>query len=99
MHSAAKTNSFIESWIGGLIRETLDYFLCFSLSHLDHVNQSYARFYNTWRPRQGLGNRTLPAATAGPPEELVADPVPALGRVRCERFLGGLLRHYYRDAA
>ena len=89
----------MEAWIGGLKRETLDYFLCFSLSHLDHINQSYTRFFNEFRPHQGLGKRTLPAAAAGPPEEFVADPVPALGGVRCQQFLGGLLRHYYRVAA
>jgi putative transposase len=96
---APDANSFIESWVGGLKRETLDYFLCFSLSHLDHINRSYVRFYNTWRPHQGLGNRTLPAAAAGPPEDLAINHAPQLGRVRCQRFLGGLLRHYYRDAA
>ena len=67
--------------------------------HLDHINQSYTRFFNELRPHQGLGNRTLPAAAAGPPEELVTDTALELGRIRCRRFLGGLLRHYYRAAA
>jgi putative transposase len=96
---APDANSLIESWVGGLKRETLDYFLCFSLSHLDHINQSYVGFYNSFRPHQGLGNRTLPAAAAGPPEDLAIDHAPQLGHVRCQRFLGGLLRHYYRGAA
>ena len=96
---APDANSFIESWLGGLKRETLDYFLCFSLSHLDHINQSYASYYNNWRPHQGLGNRTLPAAAAGPPEDLAIDHAPQLGSIRCQRFLGGLLRHYYHAAA
>ena len=26
-------------------------------------------------------------------------PLPEVGRIRCQRFLGGLLRHYYRAAA
>jgi hypothetical protein len=77
----------------------LDYFLCFSLSHLDHIGQEYVRFFNKHRPHEGLNNRTLPAVAAGPPEELAATHAPQIGRVHCERFLGGRLRHYYRDAA
>ena len=46
-----------------------------------------------------LGNHTVPAAAAGPPDELVINHVPEIGRIRCRRFLGGLLRHYYRAAA
>jgi hypothetical protein len=29
----------------------------------------------------------------------VSDATPEIGRIRCRRFLGGLLRHYYREAA
>lgn len=89
----------MESWIGGLKRETLDYFLCFSLQHLDYIAQQFVHFHNNFRPHQGLGNRTLPAAAAGPAEDLAIDHAPQFGRVRCQRFLGGLLRHYYRNAA
>ena len=77
----------------------MNYFLCFSLGHLDHIGQSYVRFFNEYRPHQGLGNRTLPAAATGPPEESSSNPAPEIGLIRCQRFLGGLLRHYYRAAA
>ena len=96
---APDANSFCEAWIGALKRETLDYFLCFSLRHLDYIAQQFVVFHNNFRPHQGLGNRTLPAAAAGPPEDLVIDRTPQLGRVHCQRFLGGLLRHYYHAAA
>jgi putative transposase len=96
---APDANSFCERWIGALKRETLDYFLCFSLQHLDYIAQQFVRFHNNFRPHQGLGNRTVPAAAAGPPEDLAIDHEPQLGLVRCRRFLGGLLRHYYREAA
>jgi hypothetical protein len=66
---------------------------------MDGIIPAYTCFYNTRRPHQGLGNRTLPAAAAGPPEDLAINHTPQLGRVRCQRFLGGLLRHYYREAA
>jgi putative transposase len=77
-------------------RECLSHFLCFSLGHLNHILAEYASFYNTRRPHQSLGNRTLtPAPERPPPLTDDAD----IGPVRCQRFLGGLLRHYYRDAA
>ena len=96
---APDANAFAEAWIGAFKRECLDYFLCFSLGHLNHVAQEYVRFFNTHRPHQGLGNQTLPAARAGPPEEPAMDDSAEIGQVRCRRFLGGLLRHYHRAAA
>ncbi len=80
-------------------RECLDYFLCFSLSHLNHIGQEYVRFFNEHSPHQGLGNRTLPAARAGPPEEPALVDNPVINRVHCRRFLGGLLRQYHGAAA
>ena len=96
MHSAAKTNAFVESWIGSFKRECLNHFLCFSLGHLEHITSQYARFYNRFRPHQSLGNRTLPDAEMAAPED---NPLKRAGNVKCRRFLGGLLRHYYRAAA
>jgi putative transposase len=96
---APDANSFSEAWIGGFKREALDYFLCFSLGHLDHIGQTFVHFFNHLRPHQGLGNWTVPAAAAGPPPELAPDAASPIGRIRCRRFLGGLLRHYYCDAA
>jgi len=77
-------------------RECLNHFFYSSLGHLEHILAQFARFYNTYRPHQSLGNRTLPEAAADQPETVHLKRV---GRVRCRRFLGGLLRHYYRAAA
>lgn len=96
---APDANAFIESWIGCFKREALDHFLCFGLDHFNHIAQEYARFHNAHRPHQGLGNRTIPAAATGVTELLDKPDDGAIGPVRCERFLGGLLRHYCRDAA
>jgi putative transposase len=96
VHSAAKTNAFAESWIGSFKRECLNHFLCFSLGHLEHIASEYTRFFNKFRPHQSLGNRTLPDAEKGTPE---GAPLKRVGQVKCRRFLGGLLRHYYRAAA
>lgn len=94
---APDANAFAESWIGSFKRECLNHFLCFGLGHLDHIGQTYVHFHNIHRPHQGLGNRTIPDAAAGPPARR-RSVSGALGRVRCRRFLGGLLRHYYRAA-
>ncbi|NOT01744.1 MAG: transposase [Phycisphaerales bacterium] len=104
---APDANAFAESWIGSLKRECLNYFVCFSLRHLDYITQSFVDFYNTCRPHQGLANRILQEAATGSVDPSVttphaaptAGPFPDVGRIRCRRFLGGLLRHYYRDAA
>jgi putative transposase len=93
---APNANAFAESWIGSLKRECLDHFLCFSHGHLDHILREYTRFHNRHRPHQGLGNRTLIAALGHDPP---APDLPEDTPIRCQRFLGGLLRHYYRAAA
>ncbi|MCA9253898.1 MAG: integrase core domain-containing protein [Phycisphaerales bacterium] len=91
---APNANAFAESWIGSLKRECLDHFVCFSRGHLDHILREYVRFHNQHRPHQGLGNRTLRAALGNdpPPDHPESSPI------HCQRFLGGLLRHYYRAA-
>ncbi len=87
-------NSFAESWIGSLKRECLNAFYCFSLRQVDHVVQTYARYHNTMRPHQSLGN--VPLNNRDGPEEAVAG---SIGPVRRTRLLGGLLNHYAREAA
>lgn len=94
MQSAAQTNSFIESWIGSLKRECLNLFFCFSLRQLDFIVQAYGDYYNQFRPHQSLGNRP-PEARDDPPEAAEIKPE----TIRCYSWLGGLLRHYYREAA
>jgi len=87
-------NSFAESWIGSLKRECLNHFFCFSLRQLDHIAQTYAGYHNEFRPHQSLGNRP-PGTGEDPPLDI---DVPQ-GSVRRRRWLGGLLSHYYRQAA
>lgn len=95
---APDANAFAEAWIGAIKRECPNHFLCFSLGHLDHIGQEYVRFFNTHRPHQGLGNFTIAQAATGPPDDDVTTATPDLGPIRWQRFLGGLLRHYYRAA-
>ena len=94
-YQAPIANCFVESWIGSLKRECLNHFFCFAFRQLDHVVQAYAEYHNEFRPHQGLGNRP-PGTREGP--SLEATEVEARS-VRCQRWLGGLLKHYYRPAA
>jgi putative transposase len=96
---APDANAFAEAWIGAFKREALSHFLCFSIGHLDHIGQEYVRFNNEHRPHQGLDNQTIPTAAHGPPAASLSQAAPPLHRIRCQRFLGGLLRQYYRAAA
>ncbi len=87
-------NCYAESWIGSLKRECLNHFFCFSLRQLDHIVQTYTEYYNEYRPHQGLANRP-PGVSRDPPALPENDP----GSILCRRWLGGLLKHYYRKAA
>ena len=88
-------NSFAESWIGSLKRECLNQFFCFSLRQLDHIVQTYVLYHNRFRPHQALGNRPVGMGQDPPPQDVE----PETGSIRCQRWLGGLLNHYYRQAA
>ncbi len=88
-------NCFAESWISNLKRECLNAFFCFSLRQLDHIVQMYALYHNRFRPHQGLGNRP----PGFPEDPLVQAAELEVGAVQCQRWLGGLLNHYYRQAA
>ena len=88
-------NSFAESWIGSLKRECLNTFLCFGLRQLDHIVQTYAMYYNRFRPHQSLGNRPPVADNTLPTQRAEAGGE----SVRRQCWLAGLLNHYYYDAA
>ncbi|MFA6132858.1 MAG: integrase core domain-containing protein [Phycisphaerae bacterium] len=93
--AAPIANCFAGSWIGSLKRECLNLFLCFGLGQLDHIVQTYVLYHNRFRPHQALGNR--PVGTGEDPSPEVTE---VEGEsIRCQRWLGGLLNHYYRRAA
>jgi len=91
-HYSPDLNAFAERWVKSLKEECLDHFIVFGVGHLDHLTTEYAKFYNTYRPHQGVGN--VPLSKIQPPD----DP-PKASDVRCKEFLGGLLKHYYRESA
>jgi hypothetical protein len=96
-------NAFIERWIQSLQHETLDHFFVFGQEYFDFIVSSYVDYFNECRPHQGIGNVLPPRrrdeaneaaghADDSPPSSVLAD-------IQCERRLGGLLEHFYRDAA
>jgi len=84
-------NGFAESFVASIKREILNHFVCISLSQVDYLINRFIDFYNAKRPHQGtdIGNRVLDADFK--PQ--------SRGAVKSVSQLGGLLRHYYRDAA
>lgn len=69
--------------------------MIFGEAHLRHILAAYTAHYHFERCHQGVGNVPLPAANSEVPE-ILAYPT---GEVVCHERLGGLLRHYTRQAA
>jgi putative transposase len=83
-------NAFVERFIQSVQQECLDHFLIFGEQHLDYLVREYVEHYHQERPHQSLGN--VPLVGPPPPDE-------GQGGVLCRTRLGGLLKHYYREAA
>ena len=94
---APNANTFAEAWIVTLKRACLDHFACFSLGHADHITQAFVSYYNDHRPHQGAGNLPLNSRPVEQAEEV--ERTEPIGRIGCRSELGGLLKHYYRQAA
>ncbi len=75
----------------------LNRFVIFGQRHFDRVAGSYLDYDHARRPhrgRQGLNNELLVGAMKhGQPTAVVP-----LSSIRCQRTLGGLLKHDYRAA-
>jgi len=82
-------NAYIERFIQTIQQECLDKFIAFSQEHLDLLTGEFMEHYHKERPHQGKGNVLL---TRPPQPE-------AEGEIVCRERLGGVLRHYYREAA
>lgn len=94
-------NAFVERFFGSLRWECLDHFLFFGLKHLDSVAACFVEHYLRERPHQGKENELLIPMTGrrrqvGEPADETSIP---LGDVCCQHRLGGLLKHYSRQAA
>lgn len=91
-------NPYAERWIQSVKRECLDHFLILGEKHLRFLLKTYLAYYHNHRPHQGLGNVTLPMAESPVKSEPLPPNIP-LDDIICQESLGGLLRHYERQAA
>lgn len=72
----------------------LDHFIVFGERHFDHLVSQYVEHYHTERPHQSKGNVPL----TGEWQECEGGP-PDPDAIVCRTRLGGLLKHYERQAA
>ncbi len=86
---APNMNAFAERFVQTAKHECLDHFVVFGLEHLRYIIKEFCDYYNEHRPHQSLGNVPI----SGTPPDLGDGPI------ACEERLGGLLKHYYRQAA
>jgi hypothetical protein len=89
-YRAPNMNAYVERFVQAIEQECLDQFIIFGTGHFDHVCKEYVEHYHTERPHQAMGNAPLIAPSS---------PAPGDRKVVCRERLGGVLRHYYREAA
>lgn len=92
-HCAPNLNAHVERFIQTLQVECLDRFIVCGREHLDHLMAEFIEHYNAERPHSSIGHR--PPAGRAPPLRIAGHFAP----IRCRTRLGGVLRHYYRQAA
>ena len=81
-------NAYAERFVLSIKSECLDRMVLLGERHLRRAIASYVEHYHLERCHQGIGNRLID----GVPES-------ASGPVARQERLGGLLSHYYREAA
>ena len=82
-------NAFVERFNRSIKEECLDRVIPLGEAHLRELVREYVAHYHAERPHQGLGGR-LVAATSEPSGR---------GPLARRQRLGGVLNHYYREAA
>ena len=87
---APNLNAFAERCAQSVQREALDHFVVVNEGPLDHIVSEYLIHYHEERPHQGKDNLPLTGDWSAPPAE---------GAIQCRMRLGGLLKHYCRQAA
>ncbi len=81
-------NAFVERFNRSIKEECLDRVIPLGEAHLRELVREYVTHYHEERPRQGLNSRLITASTDR-----------GRGPIARRQRLGGLLNHYYREAA
>jgi putative transposase len=88
--SSPNCNAHIERFIGSFKREVNDRLIFFGEEHLRHTTREYLAYYHQERNHQGIDSRIIePGKEVG-----IGD-----GQIRHRERLGGMLNHFYREAA
>ncbi len=83
-------NAYAERFVRSIKHECLGRMVILGEGHLRHAVAQYVEHYHRERNHQGLDSALIdPGPTVGQQE----------GRLLCRSRLGGLLRHYHREAA
>jgi transposase InsO family protein len=86
---SANLNSHVERFIRSIREECLSRVIPLGERHLRHLVREYVEHYHAERPHQGLDGAIIEPANDNAGQ----------GRVVRRQRLGGLLSHYYREAA
>ena len=81
-------NAQAERFVRSARRECFDYFIVFNHKQLRNIMREYVRYYNYFRPHQGIENCI--------PDDIKTAKT---GRIRKEPTLFGLYTNYYRAAS
>ncbi len=82
-------NAYAERFVRSIEEECLSRLIFFSEEQLRTTLSIFIEHYRHRRNHQGIENKLIE-----PPEFL-----PKVGRIRCQKQLGGMLNYYYREAA
>jgi len=88
LQSTAYVNAFVERFNRSIKEECLDRVIPLGEAHLRELVREYVTHYHEERPHQGLSSRLIAASTDR-----------GRGPLARRQRLGGLLNHYYREAA
>ena len=88
-YQAPNMNAYAERFVRSIRSECLDQMILVGQRALDRAIAEYVAHYHAERPHQGLGGR-LVAGTTEPSGR---------GPLARRQRLGGVLNHYYREAA
>ena len=88
VHLTALANAYAERFVLSIKSECLSRLVLLGEQHLRRAIEEYVAHHHLERAHQGVGNRLIDGV-----------PEPADGRVARRERLGGILSHYYREAA
>lgn len=92
-HRAPNLNAHVERFIQTAQNECLSKFIVMGTDHLDHLTSEFLKHYNEERPHSAI-NHKVPS-NRPPPQQSTG----ISNEVHCHERLGGVLKHYQRQAA